>query len=334
MVALLPGGSVLIVENYTWAVSLCTLSMLCWGSWANMQQAVKKDWSFSLFYWDFPIGLVLLSLLVGLTLGGGGQTADGFWQTLRQASTASLCQALLSGVIFNLSNILLVAAIALAGMAVAFPVAVGLALVLGVLINFLATPGAHAGLLLSGVAAVTLAIIFTGLAYSRVQTKSNTVKKGLAVAIAAGLLMGFFYRFLAAAIGTDTGSLTIYSANFVFSVAVLISNFAFNTWMMKRPLQGKPIAARAYFAKGAPHWAGIIGGVIWSIGLTGSLMASHAAGYAISYGLSQGATLVAALWGVFVWKEFKHAHHSSTRWLIAGMFVFYILGLVLIILSR
>ena len=324
----------IVVHQYGVGVLLCFLSMLCWGSWANAQKLVKNNWPFQLFYWDFPIGIVLLSLIAGLTLGSLGDTGISFIDSLLHASTESLAKAFMSGIIFNLSNILLVAAIDLAGMAVAFPLAVGLALVIGVFVNFLANPGGSAGFLFSGVTGIVIAMIFTGIAYGLVQKRSANIKKGLAISIAAGVLMGFFYRFLAASIGTSDGSLTLFSANFVFAIGIFISNFLFNTWMMKKPLIGSKVAFKDYMKKGAPHWAGILGGVIWGLGLTFSLMASSSAGYAISYGLSQGATLVAAFWGVFIWREFKGTALRSINLLIIGMFVFYLVGLGLIILAR
>ena len=129
-----------IVSSYTLAVVLTFITMLCWGSWANTQKMAAKSWRFELFYWDYVIGILLFSLLFGFTLGSTGTVGMGFVDSIKQASTSSILNPILGGIIFNLSNILLVAAISVAGMAIAFPVGVGICMVLGVLINYIATP--------------------------------------------------------------------------------------------------------------------------------------------------------------------------------------------------
>jgi glucose uptake protein len=75
---------------------------------------------------------------------------------------------------------------------------------------------------------------------------------------------------------------------------------------------------------------GVLGGLIWGVGNSLNLIAAGKAGTAISYGLGQGATLVAALWGVFIWKEFKYAP-KGTDGFITAMFLFFIAGLGLLI---
>ncbi len=328
-----------IVDSYSIAVLLCFITMICWGSWANTQKLASRSWSFPLFYWDYTLGLILLSLIFGLTLGSVGNQGQSFLDNLAQASTSSLGSAFIGGVVFNIANLLLVAAIAIAGMSVAFPVGIGLALVLGVLINYMATPVGNPTLLFVGVALVSLAIVLDAMAYRKISSGAATTK-GILISVTAGILMGFFFRFVAASMTADfaypeAGLLTPYSAVFVFSIGVFISSFLFNSYFMYNPVNGEKSTYRDYFAKGNSrlHLIGVAGGIIWCVGMVLSLIASEKAGYAISYGLGQGATMVAAIWGVFIWKEFKGAP-KGTNLLLALMFISFLAGIALIIISR
>ena len=330
-----------VVESYALAVAMCVVTMFCWGSWANTQKLASKEWRFELFYWDYAIGVLLLALVLAFTLGSTGTAGRSFLDDLAQADSGALWSAVIGGVIFNLSNILLVAAIDIAGMSVAFPIGVGLALVLGVVTNYMATPVGNPLLLFLGVAFVVAAIILSAAAYSRLpQQGQRTIGKGIMLSVVAGLLMGFFYRFVAASMSTDfinlePGKLSPYTAIVMFSVGLLASNFLWNTIVMKRPFVGPPVPFGDYVSKGTPrlHMIGILGGIIWNLGMSLSIIAAGAAGFAISYGLGQGATLVAALWGVFIWKEFKAAP-PGTNSLLALMFACFVVGLSLIVVAR
>lgn len=330
-----------VVESYAVAVALCVITMLCWGSWANTQKLASKEWRFELFYWDYAIGVLLFALVLAFTLGSTGTAGRSFLEDMAQADRGPLVSAFIGGVIFNLSNILLVAAIDIAGMAVAFPIGVGLALVLGVITNYRANPVGNALLLFSGVGLVVAAIVLSATAYSRLPSKGQrTIGKGIAISVVAGLLMGFFYRFVAASMSTDfidlePGKLGPYSAIVMFSVGLLASNFLWNTIVMKRPFVGEPVSFGDYFSKGSPrlHAIGFLGGGIWNLGMSLSIIAAGAAGFAISYGLGQGATLVAALWGVFIWKEFRGAP-PGTNLLLGLMFAAFVVGLTLIVAAR
>lgn len=329
-----------IVEFYSWAVLFCFITMLCWGSWANTQKLVTGKWRFELFYWDYVIGILLFSLIAAFTLGSTGDKGRSFLDDLSQASAANIGSAMLGGVIFNLANILLTAAIAIAGMAVAFPVGIGIALILGVIINYLGVQKGDPNLLFTGVFLVALAIILNAVAYKKtVATQHKPGTKGILLSVVAGVLMSFFYRFVAASMdlnnfaSPEAQKMTPYTASVVFALGILLSNFLFNTIMMKRPIEGAPVSYTDYF-KGrlGLHVVGIIGGVIWGLGNLFNLIAAGKAGPAISYGLGQGATLIAAIWGVFVWKEFRSAPRQVSG-LIAGMFFFFLVGLGLIIYS-
>ena len=330
-----------VVESYALAVAMCVVTMFCWGSWANTQKLASKEWRFELFYWDYAIGVLLLALVLAFTLGSTGTAGRSFLDDLAQADSGSLWSAFIGGVVFNLSNILLVAAIDIAGMSVAFPIGVGLALVLGVVTNYLATPVGNPVLLFLGVAFVVAAILLSAVAYSRLPTQGQrTTGKGIMLSVVAGLLMGFFYRFVAASMSTDfinlePGKLSPYTAIVMFSVGLLASNFLWNTIVMKRPFVGEPVSFADYFSKGTPklHMIGILGGLIWNLGMSLSIIAAGAAGFAISYGLGQGATLVAAWWGVFIWKEFRTAPPGTSP-LLALMFAAFVIGLSLIVVAR
>lgn len=330
-----------IVENYTMAVVLCFITMMCWGSWGNTQKLAAKTWRYELFYWDYVIGMFLFSLLIGFTLGSIGSEGRHFVDDLSQASWASIGSVLIGGVVFNASNILLSASVSLAGMSVAFPLGVGLALVLGVIVNYIGEPKGNALLLAVGVAFVVAAIICNGVASGRVakSTGESSAKhrKGIMLAVCAGVLMSFFYRFVAAAMDLDNfehpaeGMFTPYGALFVFSTGVLLSNFVFTTWAMRRPFIGEPVTYSQYFAGSAgTHMVGMLGGAIWCLGTACSYIAAGKAGGAISYALGQGAPMIAAIWGVFIWKEFKGADRK-TNLLLALMFVLFIAGLSWII---
>lgn len=323
-----------IIQSYSVAILFCFVTMLCWGSWGNTQKLAAKTWRYEFFYWDYVVGVLLFSLLSAFTLGSIGTEGRSFIPDLLQADGSSLFSALLGGVIFNASNILLSAAIALCGMSVAFPVGVGLALVLGVLINYFGAAKGEPTYIFIGVLLITIAIILNGLAYKKAQTgQKNLTTKGILISIAAGIIMSFFYRFVAASMDLSNfaypqpGKLTPYTAVFIFAVGVFLSNFIFNTLAMKYPVEGKPVHMKDYFkGTAATHWVGILGGIIWCIGQSFSLIASEKAGAAISYGLGQGATLVSALWGILIWREFKGAPPVSKRLNIA-MFILFIIGL-------
>lgn len=329
-----------IVNSYSIAILLCVVTMLCWGSWGNTQKLASKNWRYELFYWDYVIGMVLFAFLIGITMGSIGAQGRPFFQDLGQASWANILSVIIGGVIFNASNILLSASTSLAGLSVAFPVGVGLAMVLGVIINYIGQPKGNPLMLFIGVALVVVAIICNGIASGKMQKeKGDSAKnrKGIILAVVAGVLMAFFYRFVAQAMDLDNfaqpmaGKLTPYSAIFIFSIGVLISNFLFNTVVMKHPFVGEPVTYKQYFAgKFSTHLVGVLGGIIWCLGTAFSYIAAGKAGAAISYALGQGAPMIAALWGVFVWKEFSGCS-KSTKWLISLMFILFLSGLTFVV---
>jgi glucose uptake protein len=334
-----------LVQAYPVAVMMCIITMLCWGSWANMQKLASKEWRFQLFYWDYCVGVLLLTLLMALTLGSNGSSGRGFLDDLSQASGEYIGYALLGGVIFNIANILLVAAIDIAGMAVAFPIGIGLALVIGVVTTYRVDPSGNPVILFVGVAAVAVAIVIDALAYRRLPSAGQkTTVKGIVLSILCGILMGQFFQFVARSMPASldqindpamAGMLTPYTALVFFAVGLFLSSFVFNTLVMLKPFVGDPVPLGDYFTKGNVrlHVVGILGGMIWGVGMSFAIIAGDVAGYAISYGLGQGATMVAALWGVFIWREFKDAPEGTDK-LLTLMFALFVVGLGMIVYAN
>lgn len=337
------------VSNYSFAVALCVVCMFCWGSWGNTQKLAGKSWRYELFYWDYVVGLLVFSAVMGFTLGSCGERAAwGFVANLKASFGVNWLWPFLAGVVFNASNILLAAAIAVAGMSVAFPVGVGLALVGGTVFNYLQAPsGKPLGLIALGLALIVVSIVANALAFKareaassdgRLDRQSGKTLKGLVLATFAGLLMMWFSplvnRVIDNAFTADAprpGLMTAYSAFFVFATGIFLSNFLWNTIAMKKPVSGEPVPARAYFAGGFPiHLVGALGGCIWGLGTLLSFVTAGAASPAIAYALGQGATLVSALWGILVWKEFAGAPRKSNV-LNALMFVLFVAGLATLI---
>ena len=327
-----------IVNSYLLAVVFCFITMLCWGSWANSQKLAAKSWRYELFYWDYVIGMILFALLIAFTMGSCGTEGRPFLEDVAQANGKALGSIILGGVIFNASNILLSASTSIAGLAVAFPLGVGISLVLGTIINYIGAPAGNPVLLFIGVALIVVAIICNGVASGKISSEKKAgANKGIILAAVAGTLMAFFYRFVAASMDLENfaapavGKVTPYTAIVIFSLGVLLSNFLFNTLVMKKPFVGEPVTYKQYFAGSfKTHLVGVLGGAVWCLGTAFSYIASGKAGAAISYALGQGAPLIAAIWGVFIWKEFKGAD-KQVYGLLGVMFVLFIAGLGFII---
>ena len=303
-------------------------SAVCWGSWANTGK-MTRNYRFELFYWDYAIGIVVISLIWAFTLGSTGGD-NGFLANLGVADTQNMGSAMIGGFIFNIANLLLVAGINMAGLAVAFPLSIGTAMVVGVVSSYIIQPKGDKTMLAIGVLMAVVAIIMDGLAYGNLPSAEKAVsKKSIVVCLVSGVLMGSFAPFVTRAI-THGNTLTPYSISVFFTVGSLLCCPIVNVYFMKRPLVGDPVDFGGFFTAGtANHLWGLFGGFVWGTGGVFNFVAGGKLGVAISYAIGQSAPMVAALWGVFVWKEFAGAGGKAKGYL-AGMFLFYALALFFI----
>jgi glucose uptake protein len=319
---------------YPAALLLMMLSMLCWGSWANTQK-IDQAWRFELFYIDYTFGLLAAAVLFGLTFGRTDATsANSFFVNLRAASNRSVIEAFAGGAIFSIGNILLVAAISVAGMAVAFPVGAGLGLVLGSLLNYFVSPTGNPVLIFVGITLVCVAIGLDALAYRDLERTGTSSRKGILLSIGGGIGAGLFYPFVAKSLG-GPAHLVPYTVNFVFGLGALATALPMSYRLMRKPVNGPPLSLRDYAAGDARvHAWGLAGGVLWGLGTIANFVASYVPmiGPATSFAMGEGNTMISALWGVFVWKEFKGAN-PRVKLMLGLMFLFFLLGLTSIALA-
>jgi len=313
----------------TIALLMMITSAICWGSWANTFKGVK-NYRFELFYWDYAIGIFLISLVLAFTMGSTGHDASSFLNNVQAADGSNIVSTLVGGAIFNLANLLLVAAIDMAGLAVAFPVSIGIALVVGVVLNYILQPKGSALLLMGGVACALIAVIMDGKAYGNLpRTGKGASRKSIIVCVVSGVLMGLWSPFMTYAM-TRGHALTPYSAATFLTLGALLSCFVWNIYFMKKPLVGEPVSFSGFFS-GPPsgHLLGLLGGGIWGLGTVFNLAAGSSTAFAVSYAIGQSAPMVAALWGLFAWKEFEGSNTRAKMYL-GLMFVFYILAILLV----
>lgn len=316
-------------QSLTVALVMMITSAICWGSWAITYKGVK-NYRFELFYWDYAIGIFLSSLVLALTMGSTGHDSSSFVNNVQAADHSNIVSALVGGALFNLANLLLVAAVDLAGLAVAFPVSIGIALVVGVVLNFILQPKGSVLLLAGGVACALIAVVLDGKAYGSLpRAGRGTSRKSIILCVVSGTLMGLWSPFMTYAM-TRGHSLTPYSGTTFLTLGALLSCFVWNVYFMKKPLVGDPVSFAGFFT-GPPsgHLLGLIGGCIWGLGTVLNLTAGKLTGQAISYAIGQSSPMVAALWGVLVWKEFDGSGKTAKIYL-AFMFVFYGLAILLV----
>lgn len=316
-------------QSLTLALLMMITSAICWGSWANTYKGVK-NYRFELFYWDYAIGIFLISLVLALTMGSTGPDSASFLNNVQSTSPSNLASALVGGAIFNLANLLLVAAIDMAGLAVAFPVSIGIALVVGVVLNYILQPKGSALLLMSGVACALIAVILDGKAYaSLARMGKSSSRKSIVLCVVSGVLMGLWSPFMTYAM-TRGHSLTPYSAATFLTLGALLSCFFWNIYFMKNPLIGEPVGLGGFFrAPASGHLLGLLGGIIWGTGTVFNLVAGKTTTFAVSYAIGQSAPMVAAAWGLFIWKEFAGSEPRAKVYL-GLMFVSYILAILLV----
>ncbi len=316
-------------HSLTVALLMMITSAVCWGSWANTFKGVK-NYRFELFYWDYALGIFLISLILALTMGSTGNTADSFLNNVHSADGENIISTMVGGAIFNLANLLLVAAIDMAGLAIAFPVSIGIALVVGVVLSYGLQPKGNIVLLGIGVLCAVIAVIMDGKAYGSLRVAGRSVsKKSIITCIVSGVLMGLWAPFVARGM-THGNPLGPYSIAVFLTLGALLSCSIWNVYFMKKPLVGEPVDFSGYFKGPASgHILGLLGGAIWGTGMVFNLVAASFTGVAISYAIGQSAPMVAALWGVLAWKEFAGAGSRAKMYLV-GMFVFYGLAILLV----
>jgi glucose uptake protein len=304
-------------------------SALFWGSWANTYKGTK-NYRFELFYWDYAVGIFVISLILALTMGSIGNDASSFLNNVRSADTKSIAWAMVGGIIFNLANLLLVAGMDMVGIAVAFPLAIGIALAVGVISSYAVEPKGNAVLLAVGVVSALVAVYLDGKAYGSLASTGKTVsKKSIIVCIVSGVLMGLWPFFVALA-KKGEGPLGPYSIAVFLTLGALLSCFIWNIYFMKKPLVGEPVNFSGFFRTSfSNHLLGLLGGVLWGVAMVFNLVAGDFTGVARSYAIGQSAPMIAALWGIFVWKEFAGAP-SKAKLYLAGMFAFYCLAILLV----
>ena len=338
-----------LVHNFTLVLLCCIYCCICWGSWANTQKLVqKKDWSFPLFYWDYIFGFFLTAVIGAFTLGSLGSEGESFLENFKTMDWTSVGWAMLGGIVWNAANIFLTAANAIAGMAVGFPIGGGLGWIGGVVFNYLLVvlagqkyPGNEV-LLWVGLVIAVAAILFCAKAYNNLTTSQHrTPKSGIVMAVISGIGLMFFYGLVVKSISPEyvsggTGTLTPYSAVFFFALGVLISTPIVNGLAMAHPVEGgRKVTMKDYFTKGdtKTHLIGLLGGFIWMSGMVISFMGSGGGNPAVNYALSNASPVVAMIWGVLIWKEFKGAPKGTNKLLLA-MFLLFIAALVLISMAN
>jgi glucose uptake protein len=324
------GQGVYSPGSFATALLLTILSAVFWGSWANTYKGVK-GYPFELFYWDYMIGVVLCSFVIALTLGSHGASGEPFLANLHLATTSNVAHALIAGMIFNVANLLLVAAVDLSGLAVAFPIAIGIAVVEGVVMSYALQQKGNVIFLGCGIALAVAAVLFDAKAYKTLGSKAVT-RKGIVVSVLSGVLMGGFAPFVTRAM-TFGHPLTPYSVSALFSVGAFLCCFVANVYFMRRPIEGPPVPFAGYWrASSRNHLLGVLGGIVWGLGGCFNFIAAGYVGVPISYAIGQSAPLIAALWGVFIWREFAGAPRKA-RTALGLMFVFYVVAIGVIALA-
>ena len=315
-------------HSFGTALTMMVVAAICWGSWANTFKGVKH-YRFELFYWDYAVGIFVMSLVLAFTMGSSDGGPTSFINNVKSADAGNLGWVLLAGVIFNLANLLLIAGIDLVGLATAFPVAIGIALVVGVVLSYVQEHRGNVNMLAAGMLCAVAAVILDGKAYGELKTGKRATRRGIVICVISGVLMGLWAPFATRAL-THGNTLGPYSASVFLCLGALLSCFIWNVYFMKHPLVGEPVDFRDFFrgpVRG--HLLGLAGGTIWATGMVFDLVAAQFTGVSISYAIGQSAPMVAALWGIFAWKEFAGANTRAKAYLTL-MFVFYILAILLV----
>ncbi len=345
----------ILPQTYYGALLLLLLTTFCWGSWANTLKLAGK-WRYELYYYDFALGVLLASIVCAFTFGSQ-PTADGleFLDDIAHTGRRQIFYTFVSGAIFNLGNMLLLAAISVAGLAVALPAGLGTTLVVSVVVGFFVQPKGNPVLLFAGVAIVVAAVVTDALAHmAHTQTKAEgdaklgktkpskkkkeTGLKAIFLSVIGGAAMGSYFPLLDVAKAGDLG-MGPYSLALVFAAGVFSSTFVLNLFLMNLPVQGKAVEVFDYFkGRAKQHLLGLAGGAVWFSGTMASLVVGSAAakdaqiGPALTLALGQAGTLIGALWGLLAWKEFQNTD-IKVKTLIILMLILFVSGLGMIVIA-
>jgi glucose uptake protein len=316
-----------IPATYSAALLLAVLTLLCWGTWVNTSKLAGK-WRFELFYYDFAIGLFLISTVAAFTLGAMGADIT-FIDNLTIVRRLQIGYAFLAGAVFNLGNMLLLGGVTVAGVTLTFPIAMGLALFVGMGWRYYWWPAGNLALLLLGCLLIVAAMVVVSIGYSRLQriramdvahaaaitgkkapAGKRTSAMGIAISIVSGLLMGAYFPLVETARQGDL-EMGPYPIAFLFAAGVLATTLLYNLYFLNLPVRGEVISMFQYFQGGArQHLLGLAGGAIWGIGAIANLSAAAApadahSDPAVNYAIGQGGAVVAMLCGLLYWKEFS-----------------------------
>lgn len=315
------------------AFTMLVVGMICWGSWTNAYR-IAREWRLELFHLDYSLGLFLIAMLASATLGTFFSPPS-FGENLRRADHSSWLWAAGGGVLVNVGNLMLMVGINRVGMAVAFPVSVGLSLVFGTLLAYRITPKGDPFLLALSVGLIFCGILTNSLAYHYRATDNLTtqrLKSGLGICIVSGILFTCSGPMLARAMASPS-PLAPYGACALYSFGSLIVSGPLLLYLMHYAIEGKPISLADYFTRSfRNHAAGLLGGVVWGAGMLFTFLPAGVVGMPIALTIGQADSLVAALWGIFVWHEFQNSPPRA-RILLALMFIFFLGGLCTLGLS-
>lgn len=338
----------ILPQSYLATLIVMIAAMLCLGSWVSTYK-MARGLRFELYYFDFVFGVVVAAILFAFTVGSMGFDGFSFTDDMMHGGKHQWLYGLLAGVIFNLANLLLVAAVSVAGISVAFPVAVGCSLVAGSLLEMIIGDATNYTLVITGCLMIVLAIgadvfAYGGLLVQRHEelAKSGKAKstrrpgsaKGVILCVASGLLMCVPPLLIRAAMQPELG-IGPYATSFVFALGLFFSTFVFNIFFINLPVEGEPVELGDYFkAPLKTHMVGFAGGAIFAAGTT-AVLAGQAApaganlGPALNSALPQAMVIIAALWGLLVWKEFGRAE-LKVKLAAVLMLVCYVCGLALL----
>lgn len=349
----------ILAQNPIQALIIMLIGMLCWGLWASLHKLAGK-WRYELFYFDVAVGLLVTAAVASLTLGTLGFDGFSLEDDLAHAGHRQWLIAFAAGAIFNLANMIMMGAVVVAGLSVAVPLGLGVSLMIGIGIRLITNPPGSPLLMFVGAACLLIAVVIIGVAYTfhvssrvdqlvkegKVQTTGSTpgygkamivsthapsAAKGLLLAIVAGALMWIMFPLINKARVGDFG-LGPYGLTVMFSLGVVATTFMFNLFFINLPVDGEPIELLSYFQGGiGVHLLGFGSGIMLCAGILAYFVVQGGAPETqlkplTSYAIQQGAVLVAAIVGIFGWKDFRDAE-PRVRAMVWSFLLLFALGL-------